>query len=364
MTQPRTIDIHTHILTEETMRLLGREAPKVAPKLTPIDADSWMLEIAGTPYRPFPRGGFDVERRFRDMDAAEVDVHLLSVTPQTYLYDQDASLAATTSAIQNDQIAGLVKAHPDRFMGIATLPMQAPERAAEELTRAVRTLGMHGAMIGSNIMGKNLDDPSFEPLWAAAAELGAFMLIHPNNVAGIDRMRSYYLNNLIGNPLDTTIAAACLVFGGVMERYPNLKVLLVHGGGFVPYQAGRWVHGWHVRPEPKVNVKRVAGAVDRPVLLRHHPACETTAGIPGRLGRIVAGAARQRLSLRHGHRRMRAAGEGAVDRRRREGGDPQRQCGEAAGELNNTRAQLLRPHAGVRLTANGRGREFAAPPRG
>jgi aminocarboxymuconate-semialdehyde decarboxylase len=115
---------------------------------------------------------------------------------------------------------------------------------------------MHGAMIGSNIAGKNLDDPSFEPVWATAAELGAFMIIHPANVAGADRLRSYYLANLIGNPLDTTIAAACLVFGGVMERHPKLNVLLVHGGGFVPYQAGRWAHGWHVRPEPKVNIKQ------------------------------------------------------------------------------------------------------------
>jgi aminocarboxymuconate-semialdehyde decarboxylase len=110
-------------------------------------------------------------------------------------------------------------------------------------------------MIGSNVQGRNLDDPALEPLWTEAAALGAFVLVHPVNVAGIDRMRSYYLNNLIGNPLDTTIAAACLVFGGVLERHPKLKVLLVHGGGFVPYQQGRWVHGWHVRNEPKVNVK-------------------------------------------------------------------------------------------------------------
>jgi aminocarboxymuconate-semialdehyde decarboxylase len=256
MTRPRTIDMHTHILTEETIGLIGREAPRVAPKLTLIDADFAVLEVAGTPYRPFPRGGWELERRFGDMDAAEVDVHVLSATPQTYLYDQEAALGVATSALQNDQIAKLVKAHPNRFMGIATLPMQAPERAAAELTRAVRQLGMHGAMIGSNIAGKNLDDPSFEPVWAAAAELGAFMIIHPANVAGADRLRSYYLNNLIGNPLDTTIAAACLVFGGVMQRHPKLNVCLVHGGGFVPYQAGRWVHGWHVRPEPKVNVKQ------------------------------------------------------------------------------------------------------------
>jgi aminocarboxymuconate-semialdehyde decarboxylase len=256
MTRPRTIDIHTHILTDETIGLLAKEAPWVAPKLTPIDQDFAVLEVAGTPYRPFPRGGWELERRFKDMAAAEVDVHVLSATPQTYLYDQDPALTVATSALQNDQIAKVVKAHPDRFMGIATLPMQAPERAAEELRRAVRQLGMHGAMIGSNIVGKNLDDPSLEPVWAAAEELGAFMIIHPANVAGADRLRSYYLANLIGNPLDTTIAAACLVFGGVMDRHPKLNVLLVHGGGFVPYQAGRWAHGWHVRPEPKVNIKK------------------------------------------------------------------------------------------------------------
>jgi aminocarboxymuconate-semialdehyde decarboxylase len=251
----RTIDIHTHVLTEETMGLLQKEAPKIAPRLTPIDADVAVLDVAGVPYRPFPRGGFDIERRFADMAAAEVEVHLLSATPQTYYYDQEPALAAACAALQNDQIAKLVKAHPERFIGVATLPIQAPQRAADELARAVRSLGLRGAMIGSNALGKNLDDPSFEPLWAVAAELGAFMLIHPVNVAGVDRLRSYYLNNLIGNPLDTTIAAACLVFGGVLERYPTLKVLLVHGGGFVPYQAGRWAHGWHVRPEPKVNVK-------------------------------------------------------------------------------------------------------------
>jgi aminocarboxymuconate-semialdehyde decarboxylase len=256
MMPAQTIDIHTHILTEETMRLLGKEAPKIAPKLTPIDGDNAILEISGVPYRPFPRGGWEVERRFKDMDAADVDVHVLSATPQTYLYNEEASLGVATSALQNDAIAALVKTHPERFMGIATLPMQAPEHAADELTRAVHTLGLRGAMIGSNVNGKNLDDPALEPVWAAAAELGAFMLIHPTNVAGADRLRSYYLNNLIGNPLDTTIAAACLVFGGVMERHPKLNVLLVHGGGFVPYQAGRWAHGWKVRPEPQVHVKR------------------------------------------------------------------------------------------------------------
>jgi aminocarboxymuconate-semialdehyde decarboxylase len=190
------------------------------------------------------------------MDTMGVDVQVLSATPQTYLYNQDASLGAMTAGIQNDQIAKLVKQNPQRFMGIATLPMQAPEKAADELKRAMTKLGLRGTMFASNIMGKNLDDPSLEPVWATAEELGAFVFIHPNNVAGADRMKSYYLNNLIGNPLDTTIGAACLYFGGVLDRHPKLTIVLAHGGGFTPYQAARWEHGWRVRPEPKKNIAK------------------------------------------------------------------------------------------------------------
>ena len=251
----KTIDIHTHVLADATVKLMQKEIPSLGLKMAPYDADNAVCEVAGVAYRPFPRGGHDIERRFKDMDAAEVDVHLLSVAPQTWLYGQEAAVGIVGATIQNNEIARLVKEHPERFSGIATLPMQAPDKAADELRRAMRKLGLHGAMIGSNIGGKNLDDPSFEPLWAAAEELDAFMMIHPGNVAGADRLRSYYLGNLIGNPLDTTIAGACLIFGGVLERHPKLNFIMSHGGGFIPYQGGRWVHGWEVRPEPKVNVK-------------------------------------------------------------------------------------------------------------
>jgi len=251
----KTIDMHTHVLADATVKLMQKEIPSLGLKMAPYDADNAVCEVAGVAYRPFPRGGHDIEWRFKDMDAAEVDVHLLSAAPQTWLYGQEAAVGVTASAIQNDEIARHVKEHPERFSGIATLPMQAPDKAADELRRAMRKLGLHGAMIGSNIGGKNLDDPSFEPLWAAAEELDAFMMIHPGNVAGADRLRSYYLGNLIGNPLDTTIAGACLIFGGVLERHPKLNFIMSHGGGFIPYQGGRWVHGWEVRPEPKVHVK-------------------------------------------------------------------------------------------------------------
>ena len=251
----RTIDTHTHVLADATIKLLQKEIPSLNLKLTPFDGDNAVLEVAGVAYRPFPRGGHDIARRFADMDAAEVDMHILAGAPQTWLYGQEASVGIAASAIQNDEMARLVKEHPDRFAAIATLPMQAPDKAADELRRAMTKLGMHGAMIGSNVHGRNLDDPSFQPLWAAAEELDAFMVIHPGNVAGADRLKSYYLGNLIGNPLDTTIAAACLIFGGVLERHPKLNFVMVHGGGFIPYQGARWVHGWQVRPEPKLHLK-------------------------------------------------------------------------------------------------------------
>ncbi|MCB5174220.1 amidohydrolase family protein [Microvirga lenta] len=255
MTSVRTIDVHAHILTEEMMRLMRREAPDIGPTLSEVDEHGGVLQVGSIVQRPFPRGAWDLELRLRDMDQAEVDMQVLSVCPQTFLYDRDPALTAALSSIQNDEIAKIVRQHPDRFLGIATLPMQDPERAVTELRRAMTQLGLSGAQIGSHVEGRNLDDPALEPLWAAAEELGAFILVHPQKTAAGDRLKSYYLKNLIGNPLDTTIAAASLVFGGVLERHPNLKFCFAHGGGFMPYQTGRMNHGYDVRAEGKVNLK-------------------------------------------------------------------------------------------------------------
>jgi aminocarboxymuconate-semialdehyde decarboxylase len=163
-------------------------------------------------------------------------------------------------------------------MGMATLPMQAADLAAEELTRCMRKLGLVGCQIGSNVNGRNLDDPALAPFWKAANELSAFIMVHPTQVAGADRLKPYYLANLIGNPLDTTIATACLIFGGVTERHPNIKFFMVHGGGFAPYQAGRWSHGWQVREEPKVHLKQPPDAQIRKfyfdTILHGRPALE------------------------------------------------------------------------------------------
>lgn len=252
---PLTIDTHAHILDSETIRLLQKEVPSIGLSLTPIDDDFADLAVAGTHYKPFPRGGWDLERRLADMAAYGFDRQVVAVCPQTVLYDQDPQLTLTASQIQNDQIAALCRSRPDQFYGLATVPMQAPELAATELRRAMAHGGLSGAMIGSNTEGKNLDDPALEPFWEVASELGAFILVHPLKVAGIDRQRSYYLQNFVGNPVDTTIAAACLVFGGVIERHPGINFLMSHGGGFTPYQAARWEHGWKMRHEARVTLK-------------------------------------------------------------------------------------------------------------
>jgi aminocarboxymuconate-semialdehyde decarboxylase len=249
------IDIHTHVFTEAMIASMQKEAPSLRLQLKPIDHDSAVLEIADIVQNPFPRKAWDLEQRFADMDAAGVDMHLVCNVPHTFLYEEDASLAAATSAILNDSISALVRQHPKRLRGLSTLPMQAPELAARELRHAMSELGLIGVHVGSNVEGRNLDDPALEPVWQAAGELRAFILVHPHRIAARDRMKSYYLTNLIGNPLETTIAAASLVFGGVVERHPGIRFVLAHGGGFVPYQAGRFQHGWNVRPEPKVRLK-------------------------------------------------------------------------------------------------------------
>jgi aminocarboxymuconate-semialdehyde decarboxylase len=131
--------------------------------------------------------------------------------------------------------------------------MQDPARAAAGLERAVASHGLRGLHLGSNIHGGNLDDPALDAVWEVAERHALFVLVHPHKVAAAERMRAYYLTNLVGNPLETTIAAASLVFGGVVERHPGIRFCLSHAGGFVPYQAGRFRHGWEMRnTDPRI----------------------------------------------------------------------------------------------------------------
>src|SRR5215470_7759585 len=257
MTRTTVIDIHAHLLPEETIRLLGKESPRVAPKLIAQPDGSTIMEIAGkVVQQPMPRECWDLDLRLADMDRNAIDMQAVCATVQTFFYGEEPALAAACVALQNDELAAVAARHPDRFLALATLPMQDPQRAADELTRAMRKLGLRGAQIGSNVNGKNLDDPALEPVWAAANELRAFILVHPHgDIVPGDRLKAYYMRNFVGLPFETTVAGASLVFGGVIERYPDIAFCLCHGGGFLPYQAGRFMHAFNVRAEAKARLR-------------------------------------------------------------------------------------------------------------
>ena len=253
----RTIDVHAHILSQQMIRLLAKQSPRVAPKLVRQADGSFIMEIAGKVVQnPMPPEIWDIDLRLRDMDAHRVDMQVLSNNVATFFYGEDFDLGAACAALQNDEIAAVVARHPDRFLGIATLPLQHPGKAADELRRAMRSLALRGAQIGSHVDERNLDDPALEPVWATANELGAFILVHPHDprVPGAP-LNGYYMRNFVGLPFETTVAGAALLFGGVLERHPDIKFCLCHGGGFVPYQAGRFLHAWSVRPEARRNLQ-------------------------------------------------------------------------------------------------------------
>ena len=241
------IDVHAHIIPE--MFVQGEQAH--IPRAGTSAVHTIRLPVVNFEAEMI----YSVPRRLRDMDHQGVDVHVLSIAPM-YFYQFDPAVGLQISQSLNNALAEIVAKTPDRFVAIADLPMQDPPAAARELERAVRDLGLRGAEICTNILGKNLDDPSFAPVWAKMQELDVPFFLHPSNVIGQDRLGSYHLANLIGNPTDTAVAAASLIFGGVLKEFPRLKFYLAHGGGSCPFLRGRWEHGWRVRTEGKVHIER------------------------------------------------------------------------------------------------------------
>jgi len=206
----------------------------------------------GGPTYPLDPCFWDVEARLGAMDAAGIDAAVVSIAPPLFLYSLPAREAAEYCASMNAAAARLTELVPKRLRALATLPMGDPMAAADELRSAVSDLGLVGAEIGTNVGACQLDHPRLDPVWAAAEELRVPVMVHPHRAmvegppAGMER---YHLANLIGNPVETTVAAARLMLGGVFDRYPQLRVLLVHGGGFLPFQLGRIEHGYSMRAD-------------------------------------------------------------------------------------------------------------------
>lgn len=201
------------------------------------------------------------DRTLRDREMAEagIDLYLESATPKLLSYGADERQGTWGARALNDGFAEDMKAYPSRVLGTAHVPLQVPSAAVAELERAVTDLGMRSVQIGTNVNGENLDWPELDPFWSAAESLGVLIVVHPQYVVGKERMQRYHLRNVIGNPLEDSLAAASVLYGGVMERYRRLKICFVHSGGYAPWIRGRWRHGWEVRPEAR---ERMSGDFD------------------------------------------------------------------------------------------------------
>ncbi len=204
--------------------------------------------IGDIPIGPITAHYYDLNLRLRTMDAAGVAVHALSLMPPM-VYWADGALGLRLARLVNDAMAEAARRHPDRFVVLATLPLQNPEAALVELERAVAELGCRGIYLGTNVRGKELTDVSFLPVFERIHALDVPIFLHPLNVIGAQRLANYHLHNLLGNPFDTAVAAANLIFSGHLDRFPKLNICLPHAGGALPYLIGRLNHGWKVREE-------------------------------------------------------------------------------------------------------------------
>lgn len=246
----RSIDIHTHVLPPELPRWGEQFGAGGFLRLERIDAcRARMVRDDGTDFRTVESSCWDARVRLRDCDAAGVGVQVLSTVPVLFSYGAQPRHGHDVARFLNDHLAGLCREHPRRFIGLGTLPMQDPELAARELTRCVRELGLAGAQIGSHVNRWNLSDPALFPVFQCAAGLGAALFVHPWDMMGEERMPKYWLPWLVGMPAEVSLAICSLVFGGVLERLPSLRVAFAHGGGAFPGTLGRIEHGFRVRPD-------------------------------------------------------------------------------------------------------------------
>jgi aminocarboxymuconate-semialdehyde decarboxylase len=196
-----------------------------------------------------------VEQRLRDMDKMGMDVQAISPSPFHFMYWLDPERARRVSRAINEHLAAIVAAHPDRFVALAHVPLQAPEAAADELEHCVRRLGFRGAEIGTNVVGAEISRGR-DAFWKKAQDLDVVVFMHPNGFTSGERLTDHYFTNVIGNPLDTTVAVAHLVFDGVLERFPRLKLVAAHGGGYVAHYPARMDHVWGARVDARTVLKQ------------------------------------------------------------------------------------------------------------
>jgi len=245
----RTVDIHAHWYPEEWLALFAKDGAAEGSSLERKPGGGFMLRAKHIT-NAFDERFVVIDERINAMDARGIDVHALSLTTPM-VYWASAPLGLALSQAFNDAASAAHRRHPQRLVGLAMVPMQAPDLAVRELERASKLPGIKGLYLATNVNGEELDERKFWEVYAKCEELGWAIFLHPVDTIGLERTKKYYLKNLCGNPYDTGIAVAHLIFGGVMDRFPKLEVNLPHAGGTFPWLIGRWDHGAKVRPELK-----------------------------------------------------------------------------------------------------------------
>jgi len=248
--RPLAIDTHAHFFPESYLRLIADHGSRCGTTVTRDDQGRVFIQV-GLLLRtgPIVPAFYDLDARLVEMDREGVGVHVLSLT-QPMVYWADDQLGLDLSIAFNDAVSAAHRRQPSRIYGFATLPMQNPTLALQELERAAKLPGIRGVYLATVVRDRDLSDRSFWPVYARCEALGLPIFLHPMMVNN-ERMKHYYLINLLGNPFETAIAASHLIYGGVMDAFPNLEVSLPHAGGALPILRGRLDQGWLIRPECK-----------------------------------------------------------------------------------------------------------------
>ena len=244
----KRIDLHSHVIPESIVQAM-REQPELYHTRIEGDGDKRVFVRGKTRFDLIPEF-YDAQAKIESMDRKGITVSAISPGPQSFFYGlKDADVALKTARIVNDGVAAMVAHNPERLRGMATLPMQHPDAAIAELERVAKEHRFKAVEIGTAIGEEELAEPKFRPVLRRIEALKLVVFAHPNTQGSGGRLDCYYLTNLIGNPLDTTIMVGKLMFSGALDQLKDLRFLLAHGGGFLPYQIGRFEHGHTVRPD-------------------------------------------------------------------------------------------------------------------
>jgi aminocarboxymuconate-semialdehyde decarboxylase len=249
------VDVHTHVVPERWEDWAARYGGGNWPRLEPREGCRATIFTGAQFFRDIDDRAWSPARRLENMDRLRVDMQALSPPPVMFCYWADAKAAQEFARMQNANVAEIVARHPKRFAGMATVPLQAPGLAIDELRHARERFGLRAVEIGTCPGGRDFDDPALFDFFAACVDLDVAVFVHPAApLVGLDRMKKYYFPLIVGNPLESALAISTLIFGGVLERLPRLRIGFAHGGGAFPFTLARLNHGWAVRSEGRAAI--------------------------------------------------------------------------------------------------------------